>query len=296
MLGRLVDRTIGGMAWLDGVGEALQDAVGAVFKAFGPLKDGVKSFLHGTWLGHALHPLLTDVPVGAWTAAVLADIVFLTGHLPRAAGDFAVFAGVIAGFATLVTGYTDFHETYGHERRTATLHGLLMTTALALYTASWLIRWLGADSAHSLAIWLSFVGYALVASSAYLGGHLTFGFGTMVNRNAFSEASGDEVEVGVSADFPEGGLKRVDAGGMPLLVTRQAGRLCAIGAVCSHAGGPLDEGKLKGGVVTCPWHGSRFDVCSGDVRRGPATFPQPRYSIREDSGTVRVKLEEQVHG
>lgn len=293
MLGRLLDRTVEGMAWLDPVAEAIQGIVGAVLKPFG---NGVKSFLHGTWLGHALHPLLTDVPVGAWTAAVLADIVFLTGHLPRGAGDFAVFIGTLAAFATAVTGFTDYHETYGHERRTATAHGLLMTVALVLYTVSWLMRWLGADSAHTTAIVISFVGYALVAGSAYIGGHLTFGFGTMVNRNAFTEADAKEVEVGAVTDFPEGALKKVDAGGMPVLVTRSGGRLCAIGAVCSHAGGPLDEGELKDGVVTCPWHGSRFDVCTGDVHGGPATFPQPRYSIREDSGTVKVKLEEQVHG
>ena len=63
----------------------------------------------------------------------------------------------------------------------------------------------------------------------------------------------------------------------------------AIGAVCSHAGGPLHKGRLLGDEVECPWHGSRFCLTDGSVRRGPATYPQPAYEVQVSGGQVEVR-------
>jgi nitrite reductase/ring-hydroxylating ferredoxin subunit len=82
---------------------------------------------------------------------------------------------------------------------------------------------------------------------------------------------------------------------MPVLAVRLQGRLYAIAAVCSHAGGPLDEGQLNGTRVTCPWHGSVFCVTSGQVRGGPATFSQPRFAVREEEGRVDLKVAAPPH-
>jgi len=142
---------------------------------------------------------------------------------------------------------------------------------------------------------LSTAGFALVILGGYLGGHLVFGIGTMVNHNAFAEGPEDFVAVGASTDFAEGELHRADAAGMPVLLVRLSGRLYGMAAVCSHAGGPLDEGTLDGTRVTCPWHGSIFCVVDGRVRGGPATFGQPLVSVRETDGTVEVKLAQPLH-
>ncbi len=124
----------------------------------------------------------------------------------------------------------------------------------------------------------------------YLGGHLVFGIGTMVNRNAFAEGPEDYVPVGTADDFPDGQLRRVSAAGMPVLVVRRGATLHAIAAVCSHAGGPLDEGTLDGVRVTCPWHGSVFSVESGGAVGGPATFDQPCFAVRERDGRIELQL------
>lgn len=142
---------------------------------------------------------------------------------------------------------------------------------------------------------LSATGLAIVLASGYLGGDLVFGIGTMVNRNAFLEAPEDYVDVGASGDFPEGALRRVMAGSAPVLVVRRNGRLNAIGAVCSHAGGPLDEGTLEGDCVTCPWHGSIFRVTDGAVVNGPATFDEVPFEARERDGRVEVKVAVPLH-
>ena len=85
-------------------------------------------------------------------------------------------------------------------------------------------------------------------------------------------------------------MQRVEVAGEAVLVTRSAsGDLCAIANTCSHFGGPLAEGEREGDIVVCPWHGSRFDVCSGEVKGGPAVFPQPRFEARARDGKIEVR-------
>lgn len=293
---RTLDRIVRRQNWLEPVAEAVQRTVGAFYEALGAPGRTVKDALHGTTvLGHPLHPALTDVPVGAWTIGVLADWLFVaTGRVPPVAGDLALAAGLAVAVAAAVTGYTDFHETAGYERRMAVVHGLVMTLVVLLETVSLVVR-LAAPGARIAAIVISTIAWLIVTLGAYIGGHLTFGIGSAVNHNAFFEGPGDYVRVGRREDFPEGEMRRVQAGGMPVLVVRRTGLLYAIGAMCSHAGGPLEEGKLDGDAVTCPWHGSTFNCRDGRVMGGPATFDQPVLSIRERGGVVEAKLQHPLH-
>jgi nitrite reductase/ring-hydroxylating ferredoxin subunit/uncharacterized membrane protein len=296
MIASLVDRVVRSQRWLDPTGAFIQKIVGGIYRPLGGPGRSIKSFLHGTWLGHALHPVLTDVPLGAWTVAIVADLASYSGKLKPEVGDFCVLIGVLAAYGALVTGYNDHHETYGHELRLATAHGLLMTLTTALYTASLLLRFLSGGSARDLAVVLAVVGYVLLISAAYLGGDLVFGIGTMVNRNAFIDGPEENfVRVGRPEDFAEGQMKKVDAAGMAVLVVRYGGQLHALSNTCSHAGGPLDEGELEGTRLTCPWHGSRFDVVSGDVVGGPATFRLPTLKVRENGDGVEVMLSRSLH-
>jgi nitrite reductase/ring-hydroxylating ferredoxin subunit/uncharacterized membrane protein len=251
----------------------------------------VKNVMHGTTLlRHPLHPALSDVPVGAWTLGVLADWLFVaTGRIHPLAGDLAVAVGLAGAILAALTGLTDFHETYGHERRTAMVHGMTMTFVVLLEIASLALR-LSTPSMRLLAIVLSSVAWLIVIFGAYVGGHLTFGIGTAVNHNAFYAGPSDFVRVGSRDDFPEGEMRRVEAAGLPVVILRRHGLLYAMGAVCSHAGGPLNEGRLDDGVVTCPWHYSRFRFADGFVIGGPATFDQPALITRERGGIVEVKL------
>jgi nitrite reductase/ring-hydroxylating ferredoxin subunit/uncharacterized membrane protein len=291
-----IDRFIRRQNWMDAPAGGIQTFVGAFYRVLGRPGRGLKNLAHGTWpLGHPLHPAVTDLPMGIWITTAVLDIVsHYSASVPHQAADIALLAGIIAAVAAAITGYTDFHETFGHERRVAFTHGLTMTVVLILMVVSEILRHAG-SGVHPLALVFSFAGVALMFAGGYLGGHLVFGMGTMVNRNAFAEGPGDFTDVGASADFPEGKMQRVQAGEMPVLVIRDSGKLCAIGAVCSHAGGPLDEGKLAGGRVVCPWHGSVFDICSGAAKGGPATFAQPLFEVRETDGRVSVKPATPAH-
>jgi nitrite reductase/ring-hydroxylating ferredoxin subunit/uncharacterized membrane protein len=292
-----LDRWLRRQGWMERWGDAIQSAVGSFYDALGAPGRVLKNAMHGTiGLGHPLHPAITDVPIGAWTAGVVADYVaHFTSRVPTEAGDIALAVGLVAGLLAAVSGYTDFHDTFAHERRVGLLHGLVNSAVLVVMFVSLALRWWAGPGVHPLAVALSTAGWVLVIFGGYVGGHLVFGSATMVNHDAFLEGFEGAVAVGASTDFPEGELRRADAGGMLVLLVRRGGQLFGISDVCSHAGGPLNEGALDGTIVTCPWHGSQFDVRTGRVRGGPATFSLPALRVVETEGRVTVELAEPLH-
>ncbi len=157
--------------WLEDVAEAVQPAVQDALRQLG---DGVKDLLHGKWLGHPLHPVLTDIPVGAWTAAMMIDAVELITGDDGAGGaaDLAVGVGLAGALGAAVTGAADWSETSGSARRVGVAHALLNVAATGLYATSLAMRRSGSRRAG---IGVSLLGYAIASASAYLGGHLVFG-------------------------------------------------------------------------------------------------------------------------
>jgi nitrite reductase/ring-hydroxylating ferredoxin subunit len=260
---------------LDGVADPVQGAVRAVPK---PVRD----VLDGVWLGSPLHPALTDVPLGAWTTAAALD---LAGS--RAADD-ALAVGVLGAVPAALTGLNDWSHLRGDSKRVGTVHALVNTMGLALNVASIFAR---RDGRRGLGKALSGVAYAAALFSAHLGGQLSFGFGVRVNRTAFESPRERYAPVCEEEELDRGKLCRVDLEGDAVLVARseETGEPCAIAATCSHLGGPLDKGSREGDSVVCPWHGSRFDLCTGEVEGGPAVFPQPRYEARLRAGKVEIR-------
>jgi nitrite reductase/ring-hydroxylating ferredoxin subunit len=274
--------------FLEQAGDAIQPAVSNAFKAAGPAGREVKNFLHGTWLGHPLHPVLTDVPIGAWTAALALDAMeSISGRKELGAGaDVAIAVGLLGAAGSAVTGLTDWSETYGRARKVGLLHGLLNAGATVLYTTSLVMR---RRKKRSAGMGLAMLGYAVSSAAAYLGGHLVYGEQVGVDHTAAQEMPKEFVAVLPEGELGEGEMKKVEAGGVPVLLVRRNGEIHAIAHTCSHMGGPLSEGKLEGEVVQCPWHGSRFNVRDGSVVDGPATFPQPCFEARVREGQIEVR-------
>jgi nitrite reductase/ring-hydroxylating ferredoxin subunit/uncharacterized membrane protein len=273
---------------LDQLSDQIQPLVQNAFKSAGPAGRQLKNILHGTWLGHPLHPALTDVPLGAWTAALALDAMeSISGRKELGAGaDAAIAIGLVGAAGAAVTGLTDWSETNGRARKVGILHGLLNVGATVLYSTSLVLR---RKQKRSAGIGFAMLGFAVSNASAYLGGHLVFGEQIGVNHAAAQEMPKEFVPVLADAELHEGELKRVDAEGVPVLLARCEGEVCALAHTCSHLGGPLSEGKLEGDVVQCPWHGSRFNVRDGSVVDGPATFPQPRFETRVREGQIEVR-------
>jgi nitrite reductase/ring-hydroxylating ferredoxin subunit len=136
----------------------------------------------------------------------------------------------------------------------------------------------------------SAAGLGALSAGGYIGGHLVFARGLGVDHNIFDEAPADWTRVARERDLQADTPVRVQAGGYGVLLYSHAGAVHAIAARCSHAGGPLEEGEVDGGLcVTCPWHGSRFRLADGAVVRGPATSPQPSFEVRTTEGNIEVR-------
>ena len=260
---------------LDEISEPVQEAVQAVPQ---PLRD----VLDGVWLGNPLHPALTDVPLGAWTAAFVLDLV------GSEAADAALAVGILGAVPAALTGLNDWSHLKDESRRIGTVHALLNTAGLTLNVASLAARRGGFRRLGRL---LSGVAYAGTTLSAHLGGHLSFGRGVRVNRTAFESPRERYAPVCEESELNGGKLVGVELEGESVVVSRsqETGEVCAISATCSHLGGPLDDGDREGDTVVCPWHGSRFDLCTGEVRGGPAVYPQPRYEARVRAGKVEIR-------
>jgi len=273
---------------LDQLSDKIQPLVSNAFESAGPAGREMKNFLHGTWLGHPLHPALTDVPLGAWTAALTLDAMeTISGRKELGAGaDVAIAVGLVGAAGAAVTGLTDWSETNGRARKVGLLHGLLNVGATALYATSLVLR---RKDMRGAGRGFAMLGYAVSSTAAYLGGHLVFSEQIGVNHAAAQEMPKEFVPVLADAELREGEMKRVEAGGVPVLLVRREGEVCALANTCSHLGGPLAEGKLEGDVVQCPWHGSRFNVRDGSVVDGPATFPQPCFESRVREGQIEVR-------
>jgi nitrite reductase/ring-hydroxylating ferredoxin subunit/uncharacterized membrane protein len=270
-IGALIDRQDG---WAGPLGVWAQSILVRLLHEGG--RRPIKDVLNGTWLGHPVHPALTDVPVGAMTLAVLFDT---TGR--DAAADAAVAVGIAGMVASAVTGTADAVDTFGRARTHATVHAALMTTSAGVYLLSGLLR-LGPRAARPLARLLAYAGYGVMAAGAYVGGDLTYGAGNQVDRHAFDATSTKWRSLDVS-EVPAGTLVKAKCGSDSIVLYRAIddAPITAIHAVCSHQGGPLDKGRIVDGCVECPWHQSRFDLANGHVRQGPAVFDQPRFEVRE---------------
>lgn len=282
---------IAGQEWLGTAGDAIQPAVIRAFEAGGDAGREIKDFLHGTWLGHPLHPVITDIPIGAWTTAAVLDGLELLGEEKYAPGaDAAVTVGLAGAVGAAVTGLTDWSGTHGEGRKLGLMHAMLNVGATALYITSLFLR--RRKETRCTAIGLSMLGYGVVSASAYLGGHLVYGKQIGVDHTATAAEYPQEfTPVLPEKELAENTMRRVEAGEVPVLLARKNGEIFAIAHTCSHLGGPLSEGKLlNDGSVQCPWHGSVFSLKDGSVQSGPATEPQPSFDVRVSAGQIEVRL------
>ena len=276
LLARLVAAQDG---WARPLGDFNHRWLSALFRPIRPIKD----LLNGTWLGHPLHSAATDIPIGALLLTVILDLAGQT-----AAADIALVATILFMLAAAVTGAADYTDTDGTARTRATTHSTLMVVALVLLLVSLGLRAAGGTD-RTIPVALSIIGFLIVTAGAFVGGDVVYLFGNMVNRHAFRGAGTKwiRLDAGANTDLsalPEATPTKAKAGVNDLVLVRVGDTVHAIHAVCSHAGGPLAEGTFADGCIECPWHGSRFRMTDGHLRRGPALYDQPAYEIRAAEG------------
>ncbi len=276
------------LPWLDNLADKIQPLIHQFYGGGKGARQGLENFLNGVWLGHPLHPVITDIPIGAWTTAITLDAIeAATGNRRLGQGaDIATALGAVSAVGAAGAGLTDWQHLRGEPRREGMLHALFNTISLGLFSASLASRLGGSrKTGRSLAL----AGYLVLFFGAFLGGDLVYRLKIGVKHSTTKEPDG-YVQVMDANDLPENELTKIELKGVPVLLVRRGDRVFAIAERCSHMGGPLAQGKLlDDNTVVCPWHGSRFELASGKVVDGPSAYNQECYPARIYEGRVEVK-------
>lgn len=284
-----VVRTIEGQRWLDQPGYKLERVLAEGFNLLGARGRALQNALHGTWLGHPLHPVLTDIPLGAWTVALVLDCIDALSTRPegcKQGAQAAVGIGIIGALGAALTGLTDWQYTHDTARRAGVVHGAVNTAALGAYLMSWRDR---RDGRMTRARNVGLVGYLLVASAGYLGGELVFCHRIGVDQSEPSLEPRQFQPVLATSDLEPDTPHRVEHAGVAVVLIRRGERIFAIGDHCPHLAAPMSQGWLYRGELVCPWHGSRFDLNTGAPANGPATAPLACYETRVKDGRIEIR-------
>jgi nitrite reductase/ring-hydroxylating ferredoxin subunit/uncharacterized membrane protein len=259
------------------IGKTVRDVIS------GPLKDA----LSGTWMGHALHPLLTDVVIGSWTSATVLDLI--GGEETARAAEHLIGIGIVAYGPTALTGWSDWADSESVDadvRRVGLVHETVNGIAFGLYAASLASRRRGR---RGLGVALALAGAGVMGAGGHLGGHLAFRLGVGVDQTVFDPGP-EEWTQALPVDELDGSKPAsVQVGDTPVLLVRDGDEVLALHDRCSHRGCSLADGDVEDGAIACPCHGSRFDLRSGAILQGPATAPQPVLEARTRAGRVEVR-------
>lgn len=295
-IGDAITRRIEAARSLDRPGHVLGMMVSIPFRIMGRRGKSLRTTLHGTRFGHPIHPLLVAVPIGSWTASVLFDLLDGASGAdeeePTAyarAADLAISVGCLGAVAAAVTGLLDWQNTHGRARRVGVVHAAANTSALALFLSSLGLRRRGR---RSPAKGLSLLGFAALFAGGYLGGHMVYRRNVGTDHGDRRDAPCDFVPVLREADLLEDAPRRVEVDGVAVALVRHGGEIHALGARCSHFGGPLSDGWVFRDGLVCPWHGSRYCLKTGRPLDGPATAGQPCFETRVRGGMIEVRRPE----
>jgi nitrite reductase/ring-hydroxylating ferredoxin subunit/uncharacterized membrane protein len=277
---------------LRGLSNAIASFMKGFYRALGGPGQLLEDFLNGTWLGHSLHAVLVDVVIGGATAALFLDllrVIFGVSGLEDAT-SWIVGLAFLSALGAVVTGLTDYKDTSpdSAQRDVAGLHGLINIVATLGFGVS---LWLRLADSHDAGFWVLLVSYLVVSLGGYIGGHVVFKYGYMVNHNAFSKGkrAKEFTPVLAVAELPEEVPTKVAFGTTSVMLVRRGDVVHALRETCSHAGGPLSKGELKGDTITCPWHFSTFRITDGAVVHGPAGSRQVSYRARVNEGQVELQ-------
>ncbi len=250
----------------------------------GPVKDA----LSGTWLGHAFHPLMTDVPIGTWTSGVLLD--WLGGRESSKGADRLIGVGLLASVPTIVSGYNDWADSAMSSddiRRLGLIHAAFNLAGTTLFLGSYVARRRDRRASGKL---LGLAAISSIGAGGWLGGHLSYKQASGVDQTALEEGPTEWTAALRETELSEGVARCAHVGDVRVLLVRQRGAVRALANRCTHRGGPLHEGKVGDGTITCPWHQSTFALKDGSVVSGPAAYPQPVYDVRAREGMLEVRV------
>jgi nitrite reductase/ring-hydroxylating ferredoxin subunit/uncharacterized membrane protein len=276
---------------LNGMAKAFTGGLHEKILESGPPARGIVDLLHGTWLGHPLHAVLTDIVIGSWMLAGLFDLIAARKGSRGAeeAADTLTALGVASAVPTALAGLADFTTIPNRVMNTGAVHALVNTAGMLLNVISLLQR---RNGRRDRGVFLSSTALGLLTFSAWLGGEMVFRFEVGTNKSPGPKGPMRWMPVLLEADLKEREPRRIQVEGNPVLLYRYNGFIHAMGAVCGHDGGPLEEGKFDGLCVECPWHQTVYDLRDGHVVHGPSTYAEPVYEVQLHDYQIWLRLKQ----
>ncbi|WP_192765964.1 Rieske 2Fe-2S domain-containing protein [Plantactinospora soyae] len=271
-------------AGLDRTADRMQRVVASAIRP-----QWARDLLHGVWLGHPLHPVLVQVPTGAWTCTAILDL--LPGQ--RRAATTLVAIGTASALPAAIAGWNDWGSLSREQQRVGLVHAAANGVAILLYAGSLAARLSGR---HGIGRTLGFAGLAAVSSGAFLGGHLAYKQAAGVNQGVPDLRRIEEGwhPVADLDNLPEHTLltRRIDE--IAVVVYRDGDEITVMLERCAHQSGPLGAGEVTRvdgrTCVKCPWHGSTFALNGGEVVHGPAGTDQQVLPTRVVGGVLQTRL------
>ncbi len=265
----------------------------------------VKDVLHGTFLGHSLHSILVQVPVGTWTSSVVLDTMATLQQVAggdedaRRAVDRAsavlVATGLAGAVPAVLAGWADYTDEHPAQQRVALVHAASNVVGIALFAASLVQR---VRTRTTSARVLGLAGMSANGLGAALGGHLSYRWASGANHAEHVPLTTPRgwYPVAELAELAEATPRQVHVGDTPVVLVRTGDDVRALADTCSHLAAPLSDGKVvrdRGrDCIVCPLHASTFDLADGAVAHGPAVAPQPVFDVRTRGTTVQVRVRE----
>ena len=166
------------------------------------------------------------------------------------------------------------------------MHAALNGVGLGLQIASLVSR---RRDRRTRGVVLSLAASSWLGIAGHLGGHLAYRLGVGVDQTIFDRGPQEWTAALAADELPGAQPVSVQVGDTPLMLVRDGDEVLALHDRCSHRGCSLASGEIEDGAVVCPCHGSRFDLRSGAIKRGPATAPQPALATRTRAGRIEVR-------
>jgi nitrite reductase/ring-hydroxylating ferredoxin subunit/uncharacterized membrane protein len=252
---------------------------------------------------HPLHPILVSFPITFFTGAFVADAATLITHhtiYSRIAQHMEI-AGIITALLAAAPGIIDYFKIVppkSSAKKRATKHGLTNILMVVIFSLALYLRISTTTDLLYITI-TEGIGFALMLTAAWWGGTLIYRNQIGIDHR-YAEAgkwkeetintSEKRIELKGLGELKPNQMKLLHINGKRIVVARTNDGYAAFDDFCTHRGGSLADGAMICGTVQCPWHGSQFDVGTGQVKAGPAKQPIKIYALLNEGGKVLLQL------
>jgi nitrite reductase/ring-hydroxylating ferredoxin subunit/uncharacterized membrane protein len=254
---------------------------------------------------HPIHPFLIPFPIAFGTGALVMDLIGRFGHWPTvwATGAYLAVGAVASGAVAAIPGLIDYFSIVppnSSAKKRGLYHMVVNVTALTLIGLGAAFRdpdtWQGGLGT----VLLEAAGMGCMTVGGWLGGTLVYRNQIGVDHR-YARAGkwkelhvdgrpGEQVVVATTDELQPDQMKLLHLGDRRIVLARTDTGYAACDDHCTHRGGPLSDGVLVCGTVQCPWHGSQFDVRTGEVKAGPAVQAIRTYAVTEAGGQVMLTI------